>query len=355
MGAQSKGTYATGVAFAKRVFLEADKNGDGTLTKTEIKKYFKTHPVEKAHILDANFTWAGFWEGMDKDGDNKFDLDEFTSAIAAEYRDELWAEAGAESEELKAALTASGAAATFSTKKTSKIPESVLKKQKTQAAIARTVAAARKEQIKANKASRKVIFKRAEKYVKEYKDKEAELVRLRRQAKNNGNFFVEDMPKVLLVVRVRGIMRVAPKTKKILQLLRLRQLNNATFLKVNFATMTMLQYIEPYVTYGKPSLKTINDLIYKRGYGKVNKQRIPLTHNKVITSVLADKDILCIEDLIHEIHTCGPAFKEANNFLWPFKLSNPNGGWNNKGIHFTEGGDAGNREELINKLVAKMI
>merc|ERR1712137_468040 len=77
---------------------------------------------------------------------------------------------------------------------------------------------------------------------------------------------------------------------------------------------TMLQWIEPYVTYGKPSLKTINDLVYKRGYGKVNKQRIPLTDNKIIADALGDKDILCMEDLIHEIHTCGPHFKEANNF-----------------------------------------
>jgi len=199
------------------------------------------------------------------------------------------------------------------------------------------------------------VFKRAEKYVKEYRTSERALIRAKRQAKNSGNFFVEDMPKVLLLVRVRGINRAAPKTRKILQLLRLRQLNNATFLKVNFATMTMLQYVEPYVTYGKPTLKTISDLIYKRGFGKVNKQRIPLTDNKIISNTLKEKTgMMCIEDLIHEIHTCGPHFKEANNFLWPFKLSNPLGGWKNKGIHFAEGGDAGNREELINKLVATM-
>merc|ERR1711957_768999 len=155
-----------------------------------------------------------------------------------------------------------------------------------------------------------------------------------------------------------------PKSRKILQLLRLRQINNATFLKVNFATMTMLQCVEPYVTYGKPSLKTINDLVYKRGFGKVSKQglqngrvskqRVPLTENKVISESLAKHDVICVEDVIHEIHTCGPHFKEVNNFLWPFKLSNPLGGWKNKGIHFSEGGDAGNREELINKLVARM-
>jgi hypothetical protein len=37
--------------------------------------------------------------------------------------------------------------------------------------------------------------------------------------------------------------------------------------------------------------------------------------------VLGSKNILCVEDLIHEIYTVGPAFKEASNFLWPFKLS----------------------------------
>jgi len=236
----------------------------------------------------------------------------------------------------------------------SKIPESFLKKKKTQVEINAKREAARTEQTKKNKAQRKVIFKRAEKYAKEHRDNEKALVRARRQAKNAGNYFVEDMPKVLLVIRIRGIMRVDPKTKKILQLLRLRQINNATFMKVNFATMTMLQCVEPYVTYGAPSLKTINNLIYKRGFGKVNKQRIPLTDNKIIAEALGEKDILCMEDLIHEIQTCGPNFKEANNFLWPFKLSNPLGGWTDKGCHFAEGGDAGNREELINKLVARM-
>lgn len=237
---------------------------------------------------------------------------------------------------------------------TAKVPESFLKKRKTADAIKAKRAAAKVVATKKAKADRKNIFKRAEKYIKEYRSTERSIVRAKRQAKNSGNYFVEDMPKVLLVVRVRGIMCVSPKTKKILQLLRLRQLNNAVFMKVNFATMTMLQTIEPYVTYGKPTLKTISELVYKRGHGKVNKSRVPLTDNKLIADALGKHDIICVEDLIHEIHTCGPRFKEANNFLWPFKLSNPLGGWKNKGIHFAEGGDAGNREEYINKLVQKM-
>ena len=32
------------------------------------------------------------------------------------------------------------------------------------------------------------------------------------------------------------------------------------------------------------------------------------------------KDIICTEDLIHEIFTVGQKFKYASNFLWPFKV-----------------------------------
>ena len=141
-----------------------------------------------------------------------------------------------------------------------------------------------------------------------------------------------------------------PKTRKILQLLRLRQINNCVFVKLTKATMNMIRKVEPYVTYGYPSLKTVKELIYKRGHGKVNKQRIPLTDNSVIEGVLGSKGIICMEDLIHEIYTVGPAFKEASNFLWPFKLSNLKGGMTDKGTHFVEGGESGNREQYINDI-----
>ena len=35
-----------------------------------------------------------------------------------------------------------------------------------------------------------------------------------------------------------------------------------------------------------PNLKSVKELIYKRGYGKVNKQRIALTDNSIIEQVL---------------------------------------------------------------------
>ena len=69
---------------------------------------------------------------------------------------------------------------------------------------------------------------------------------------------------------------------------------------------------------------------------------------------LGKHNIICMEDLVHEIYTVGPAFKQASNFLWPFKLSSPNGGLDKKRVHYVEGGHAGNREDKINALIRRM-
>ena len=277
-------------------------------------------------------------------------------------------------------------------------PESVLIKRKAQ----QKLQAQRKETKAAEKAARKErrskAFKRAEAYVKEYRSSENALIRARRVARNAGNFYREPESKLAFVIRIRGIIGVPPKVRKILQLLRLRQIHNGVFVKLNKvgcdpidpvpahrvasqrsasfqlahasqrtlptthptapptqATINMLRMVEPYIAYGYPNLKTVRDLMYKRGHGKINKQRIALSDNKIIEDNLGDIDIICMEDLIHEIFTVGANFKFANKFLYPFKLSSPSGGFTAKLLHFNEGGDAGNRMEEINALVRRMI
>eukprot|EP00850_Spirogloea_muscicola_P014027 SM000098S25107 [mRNA] locus=s98:272544:274240:- [translate_table: standard] len=234
------------------------------------------------------------------------------------------------------------------------VPESVLKKRKRDEQWAAARAEAAQAARAAAKRSRKVIFKRAEQYIKEYRQQEADLIRLKREAKLKGGFYVPAEAKLLFVIRIRGINDLHPKTRTILQLLRLRQIFNGVFMKVNKATINMLQRVEPYVTFGYPNLKSVKELIYKRGYGKVDKRRIALTDNAIIEGALGKYGIICIEDLIHEIYTVGPHFKEANNFLWPFKLSAPNGGLKMKRRHYIEGGDAGNRETKLNNLIRRM-
>ncbi|KAK2784475.1 60S ribosomal protein L7 [Emmonsiellopsis sp. PD_33] len=235
------------------------------------------------------------------------------------------------------------------------VPETLLKKRKSQeqARAAASAELAKKKQ--ANKEKRGVIFKRAESYVKEYRDAEREKIRLARLSKQDGSFYVPDEPKLVFVVRIKGINKIAPKPRKILQLLRLLQINNGVFVRLTKATQEMLTIVNPYIAYGYPNLKTVRELIYKRGYGKVNKQRIPLSDNQIIEENLGKYGIVCMEDLIHEIYTVGPNFKQASNFLWPFKLSNPTGGFRTRKFkHYIEGGDLGNREENINALIKQM-
>jgi len=235
------------------------------------------------------------------------------------------------------------------------VPETLLKKRKSQekAREARTAELEKKK--KANKEKRGVIFKRAETYVKEYREAEREKIRLARLSKQEGSFYVPAEPKLVFVIRIKGINKIAPKPRKILQLLRLLQINNGVFIRLSKATSEMLTIVNPYIAFGYPNLKSVRELIYKRGYGKIDKQRIPLTDNQLIEDNLGKYGMVCMEDLIHEIYTVGPNFKQASNFLWPFKLSNPNGGFRaRKFKHYIEGGDLGNREDNINALIKQM-
>ncbi|KAH7361383.1 60S ribosomal protein L7 [Plectosphaerella cucumerina] len=241
------------------------------------------------------------------------------------------------------------------TKENILVPETLLKKRKSQEKARAERNAAQEKSKTSNKEKREVIFKRAEKYVQEYREAEREKVRLARVARESDSAYVPAGANLIFLIRIKGINKIPPKPRKILQLLRLLQINNGVFVRVTKATTEMIKVIEPWVAYGYPNLKSIKELIYKRGYGKVNKQRIALTDNSIIEENLGKYGIICMEDLIHEIYTVGPNFKQAANFLWPFKLSNPTGGFRpRKFKHFIEGGDLGNREEKINALIRQM-
>lgn len=240
-------------------------------------------------------------------------------------------------------------------KKVPQVPETLLKRQKLRAERRAKELKHAIISTKKNREKRRLIFKRAESYIRDYRKQQREQIRLARQARNQGNYYVRDEPRLAFVTRIRGINQIHPRPRKVLQLFRLRQINNGVFIKLNKATINMLRIAEPYVAWGYPNMKTIRELVYKRGFAKVNGRRIPITDNKIIEEKLGKYNIICMEDLIHEIYTVGPHFKQAANFLWPFKLNTPTGGWRKKTNHFVEGGDFGNRENKINSLLRKMI
>ena len=148
--------------------------------------------------------------------------------------------------------------------------------------------------------------------------------------------------------------------------------------------------MDSFSIYRYPNLKSVRDLIYKKGLAKLEKDKVPLTDNNVIEQVsdcrllqlllvielsvlsfletstehpnsylcsvqaLGKYGILCLEDMVHEIFSVGRHFKDASQFLWPFALGRPDSGFEGKKNTFKNGGDSGNREEHINELIAKM-
>ena len=97
-------------------------------------------------------------------------------------------------------------------------------------------------------------------------------IRLARMAQKAGNFYVPAEPKLAFVVRIRGINSVSPEVLKVLQLLHLRQIFSGTLVKLSKASFNMLRIVEPYTAWGYPNLKSVNALIYKLGYVKINKK-----------------------------------------------------------------------------------
>lgn len=213
--------------------------------------------------------------------------------------------------------------------------ETLLKKRKNadkQRVEKQAAAADRKKP--ARSALPRATFERAEKFVKAYRDAEREEVRLKNVADTSSSELLEipAKPKLLFVVRLdpKGTSmsgKVAPKPRKVLQLLGLLQPNSGVFVKLTKSTAELLRIVEPYVAFGYPSLASVRKLVYKRGYGKVDRQRVALTDNAIIETALGKYGIICLEDLIHELYTVGPNFKAASTFLWPFKLSSGTGGF----------------------------
>merc|ERR1719272_1915538 len=101
------------------------------------------------------------------------------------------------------------------------VPENILKKQARDKVLKDATIKKRAEAKAKRVESRKAAAANAEKYAKEYAAADAATIKNKRDAKAAGNFFVEPEAKVAFVIRTRGINKLAPKPKKIMQLLRL--------------------------------------------------------------------------------------------------------------------------------------
>merc|ERR1712121_99130 len=100
---------------------------------------------------------------------------------------------------------------------TAKLPavsEVLLKRRKKAAEAKKARVQAIVQAKKAKRTKRFDIFRRAENYVKEYRDLEREDIRLKRDAKKEGAVIVPAEAKLAFVIRIRGVNQVHPKVRK---------------------------------------------------------------------------------------------------------------------------------------------
>jgi large subunit ribosomal protein L7e len=251
--------------------------------------------------------------------------------------------------------------------KINEVQANILKKRK-----ARQVSRAKQFRDQIKKTSKTKGFKkfiRAEKFVKEELKKRRDGVRLRRNRHalhETVSAPKEDSPRLLIIVRTANEMiSMSDIAKKALKNLRLTHQFHATFALNTPDVKKVIKIAEPFITYGEPSLRTVKELLSKRGYLKVlgtkhnstSGKPQPLMDNAMIEEHLGSLGIICVEDLVHELYSRGPNFEAVNSFVGKFKLGSPSREEKDKKPyeHFDVGGSFGYRGDKINAYLATMI
>ncbi|XP_019377584.1 PREDICTED: 60S ribosomal protein L7-like 1 [Gavialis gangeticus] len=232
-----------------------------------------------------------------------------------------------------------------------RVPENLLKKRKAYLAIKATQAKQALLDKRKNQKGKQIQFKRLETFVRDSRRKHRDDVRLRRMEQRPGQMVLPQGHKLAFVVRIAEIKGVSLRVRRVIEMLRLRKIFSGMFVKLCPSSLKMLRIVEPYVAWGYPNLKSIRELILKRGQAKINKKKVPLTDNTVIEEHLGKFGLICLEDLIHEIYSAGQHFREVNNFLWPFYLSVARHAARNRVGFLKEIGSTGCRGEGINELI----
>ncbi|MBN3293990.1 RL7L protein, partial [Polypterus senegalus] len=234
------------------------------------------------------------------------------------------------------------------------VPENLLKKRKAYQAIKATQAKQALLGKRKLQKGKQLKFKRFEDFLKESRVNFRDETRLRRSTQKPFRRTQPVTSSLGFVIRIRQIKGVSPKVRRVIKLLRLRKIFSGCFVKLNKTTLDELEVVAPYVAWGFPNLKSVRELILKRGQGKIEKKKVPLTDNTVIEQHLGNYGIICLEDLIHEIFSCGKHFKEASLFLWPFKLSVARHAAKDKAGLLRDIGEPGPRGADINRVIRQL-
>jgi 60S ribosomal protein uL30 len=142
---------------------------------------------------------------------------------------------------------------------------------------------------------------------------------------------------MVFVIRIRdGVATPNAVTNVLCQKLRLRKVHDGVFVRYDATTRALLHLVEPWVVYGPIPPAVIHDVLVRRGHvvprkntttnagaGATPPAVVPLSDNTIIEEELGSEyNVLCVEDLVHELHTVGTAFDYiTQQFLYPIQLA----------------------------------
>lgn len=191
-----------------------------------------------------------------------------------------------------------------------------------------------------------------EKILKEFKKEQTEF---KQKMESKDTITVPAESKFFVAIQLKSQIRIAPRPKKTLSLLRLKHINNCVIVKNNQSMKNMLQNAKDYIAFGTISYELLRKLIYSRGFGKINGTTVKLTNENIETAFQGK--FKCIEELCDVIYHGKDEMKEVLKFLCPFKLCPPRGGFDNghKKKSFIQGGSTNDHKELLGELLERMI
>jgi len=203
-----------------------------------------------------------------------------------------------------------------------KVAETVLKRRdrNLQAAAQRAAAVAKVRRNQKEYKKGKLRIVRAEKLVKNARIRQAD----RRRLMNGKKKKVPQAPRgrTLAVVR-NGRLGGMREVKKTMKALGINKRHTLVFLPNTEDTVTSLNVCKPFLFWGRPSFKTVFNVVHKKVVFRdpdAPKGRTILSDNTLIEKHLGDLGVLCTEDLAHTLHTNGKAFREVSDRLWPVPL-----------------------------------
>lgn len=245
--------------------------------------------------------------------------------------------------------------------KLDRVPEHLLKKRKEYQGMKRKDKEIARQRKKL-KATPTLQFKRAEHFLRASKLSSRDSIRVDRNLRklitktDTKKMVPVENVKLIAVVRIRtadGIGKLAVAAMRKLKVLKMYE---CSLVRYDDKSHRLLKACEPYVTWGAPDVRTIRELITKRGHALKKDKKVVLNSNAAVEEAFGDIDMLAIEDLISELVTIGPNFEKVQKFLASFQLASAAGTMKKEEQvkSYAKGGLNGDRGEKINELIRKM-